>query len=235
MNTHSIVRAARALEARIQRHGMTSTAYDLAMRALNSGTAKVKVLKGVVVERPHPDFLECPRYTPMLLSEQAIRAAASDPVNEMSQRFVNEALARGDQCFAICDGDRLAAYGWYAFGPTPINLPDLLLHYRSGWVYMYKGFTHADYRGQRLHAIGMTLALQHYRSKGFKGIVSYVESTNFDSLKSCFRMGYTVFGAVYVMRALGRNFAWSSPGCERFDFRVQAPPTGAAPLTLGKT
>jgi hypothetical protein len=50
--------------------------------------------------------------------------------------------------------------------------------------------------------------------------VSYVESTNFDSLKSCFHMGYQVFGSVYVVRIFGRYFAWASPGCDAFGFRV---------------
>jgi hypothetical protein len=85
---------------------------------------------------------------------------------------------------------------------------------------MYKGFTDPRYRGQRLHAIGMTRALHEYRRRGLRGIVSYVESTNFDSLKSCFRMGYKVFGSIYLARLLGRHFARSSPGCEPYAFRV---------------
>jgi L-amino acid N-acyltransferase YncA len=87
-------------------------------------------------------------------------------------------------------------------------------------VYMYKGFTDDNYRGQRLHAIGMTRALRYYLATGHRGIVSYVESTNFDSLKSCFRMGYEAFGTVYLLKLFGRWFSVSSPGCRRFGFRV---------------
>jgi hypothetical protein len=96
---------------------------------------------------------------------------------------------------------------------------------------MYKGFTHNDYRGKRLHAIGMTRALQHYLSIGYKGIVSYVESINFDSLKSCFRMGYSVFGTVYVFQAFGRYYGLSTPGCRKYAFRVERV-AGPAPSTL---
>ena len=233
MTSKAIPRFAQALAQKAKRHGAGAVVHEYALRALNA-VVVAKVLKGVYVERPHPDFLACPRHAARLLGEAELRAFAADPVNEMSMRFVDEALARGDQCFAIVDGERLAAYGWYAFGPTPIGLPDLLLHFERGWVYMYKGFTHADYRGQRLHAIGMTRALAHYVDKGHRGLVSYVESVNFDSLKSCFRMGYAEFGAVYVVKALGRYFAVSSAGCGRFDFRLEAPPAGAAPFTLGK-
>ena len=139
---------------------------------------------------------------------------------EMSRAFVDDALRNGDECYAICDGETLAAYGWYSTRPTPIEPPDLVLHFADGYVYMYKGFTDTRYRGQRLHAIGMTRALSITSMPGYRGIVSYVESTNFDSLKSCDRMGYQVFGSVYVVRIFGRYFAFSSPGCKAFEFRV---------------
>lgn len=206
---------------KVKRHGAANTAYLVAVRSLAT-IAEFKILRGVFVAQPDASFLACPAaYDARILSEAELRRFAADPASELSDAFLDEALARGDQCYAILDGDRLAAYGWYAFGPTPIGLPGLLLHYRTDCVYMYKGFTHNDYRGQRLHAIGMTRALQHYLSKGYQGIVSYVESTNFDSLKSCFRMGYFVFGSVYIVKAFGRYFSSATPGCRGYAFRVE--------------
>jgi|SRR5882672_2762303 len=221
------------IRLKLRRHGVGATAYEAAVKALGN-VADFKILRGVFVERPDAAFLACP-YQPMLLDEAALRRFARDPANELSQEFIAEAMARGDQCYAICDGDRLAAYGWYAFGATPIGLPGVLLRYSPGYVYMYKGFTHIDYRGKRLHAIGMTRALQHYLSKGHKGIVSYVESINFDSLKSCFRMGYAVFGTVYVVKAVGRYYGLSTPGCRKYKFRVERAAGSSAPgLIFGK-
>jgi hypothetical protein len=66
-------------------------------------------------------------------------------------------------------------------------------------------------------------------------MVSYVESTNFDSLKSCFRMGYRVFGSIYVIRLLGRSFAFSSPGCTPFGFRLEIARERAAGAVIGKS
>jgi len=217
------------LRLKLSRHGAAATAYEAAVKAL-AAVADFKILRGVFVDRPDQAFLECP-YQPMLLDEAALRRFAQDPANEMSQEFIDEATARGDQCYAICDGERLAAYGWYAFGATPIGLPGVLLYYSPGYVYMYKGFTHNDYRGKRLHAIGMTRALQHYLSQGYRGIVSYVESINFDSLKSCFRMGYSVFGTVYVVKAFGRYYGFSTPGCRKYAFRVERV-AGSSPPSL---
>jgi len=222
-----------SLRLKLRRHGAAATAYEMAVKALGA-VAEFKILRGVFVERPDPAFIECP-YQPLLLDEAALRRFAGDPANEMSREFIDEATARGDQCYAICDGERLAAYGWYAFGATPIGIPGVLLHYSPGYVYMYKGFTHTDYRGQRLHAIGMTRALRHYLSKGYKGIVSYVESINFDSLKSCFRMGYSVFGTVYVVKVFGRYLSFSTPGCSKYEFRVErAGGRAATGLIFGK-
>ena len=206
------------LTRKIRRHGVLAALYEAVVRALAT-VADFRILRGVFVGFPDPAFLDCP-YAGRLLGEAELRAFARDPANEMSAAFLDEALGRGDQCYAIVDGERLAAYGWYAFGSTPIGLPGVRLHYGSGYVYMYKGFTHDQYRGKRLHAIGMTRALQHYLARGYRGIVSYVESTNFDSLKSCFRMGYSVFGTVYLVKVAGRWLSFSTRGCRRYEFRI---------------
>ena len=205
----------------LRRHGGLRTLHDLAIRALNA-VMVFKILRGVAVERPDPAYLTCPAgYTSAFLTEGAVRAFARNPEYEMSETFVEEALGKGDRCFAICDGFVLSAYGWYAAAPTRIDPPELELRFSDRYVYMYKGFTDPRYRGQRLHAIGMTLALQHFLSQGYRGLVSYVESNNFDSLKSVFRMGYFQFGSVYVVKAFGRCFTLSSRGCHAFGFGVE--------------
>lgn len=209
-------------QVRLKRHGARNLFHALCIRAVNS-VIPFKILKGVCVEKPDPAFLAAPQgYAAGFLGEAELRAFAADTGNEMSLAFLDTVLPKGDECYAICDGSRLAAYGWYAMTPTPVGSPKLLLHFSSTYVYMYKGFTGERYRGKRLHAIGMTRALQAYRQRGYRGLVSYVESTNFDSLKSCERMGYRVFGSIYLFRLLGRDFAFSSPGCRHLEFRVEA-------------
>lgn len=226
---HKLETAAR----KIRRHGIGAALYEGAVRTLGA-VADFKILRGVAVVHPEPAFLQCP-YEARLIGGRELREFARDPANEMSREFLDEALARGDQCYGIVDHGRLAAYGWYAFGPTPIGIPRVMLHFRRGYVYMYKGFTHKDYRGQRLHAIGMTRALAHYLGSGHKGIVSYVESTNFDSLKSCFRMGYAVFGTITLVKLPGGWRGFSTPGCARYDFRVDtSASTGSGGLIFGK-
>lgn len=218
------------LRRKLERYGLWRTLYAIALKALNA-VFVLKILRGVHVERPDASFLSCPEnYSAGFLTARELREYARDPQTELSDAFLDEALMRGDQCYAIRDGQVLAAYGWYSFGNTPIGLSDLVVSFNPQYVYMYKGFTDTRYRGQRLHAIGMSRALAHYLSSGYKGLVSYVEAHNFDSLKSCFRMGYGVFGSIYVTRLFGRYVTFSSPGCKRFRFRLEHAPNATEVL-----
>jgi hypothetical protein len=222
------------LRRKLGSHGLSNTLDAYVLKALNR-VFVIKILRGVCVEEADASFLSLPQnYRADFLSADELRKYSSDPKTEISSEFLDEALARGDQCYAIREEETLAAYGWYSAGSTPIGLGELVLNFSRQYVYMYKGFTDERYRGQRLHAIGMTRALAHYLSGGHNGLVSYVEAQNLDSLKSCFRMGYRVFGSIYVVRIFDRYHAFSSPGCSRFGFRLDDAVTGAPGLTFGK-
>jgi hypothetical protein len=203
------------------RRGFAEDLYNLSVRAINFFMV-FKILRAVAIRTADQAFASCPEpYRARFLTAKMLRQFALDPENDLSESFLEEALSKGDECFGICDGNRLASYGWYSFYPTRIDPPDLLLRFNREYIYMYKGFTHMRYRGQRLHAIGMTLALQHYLDRGYRGLVSYVESHNFDSLRSVARMGYREFGSIFVMRVFGRYLTHVSPGCEEFGFAVE--------------
>jgi len=201
--------------------GLAHTLHDLALRAANRALV-IKILRGMTAERVNADYLACREpYRSMFLDEKRLRGFGRDPANDLPESFLDEALAQGDECYGILDGELLAAYGWYSRRPTPIDPPDLLLDPGDRYVYMYKGFTHPGHRGRRLHAIGMTLALQHYLSRGFQGLVSYVESNNFSSLNSVLRMGYEVFGSVYILRAFGIKFTHAGAGWQAHGVRIE--------------
>jgi hypothetical protein len=220
----------------LHRHGTAHALHDWILKAANS-VVMLKILRGVWTERVDPSFVQCPEtYTHGFLPAAVVREFARVPENGLSESFVEEALSKGDACYGICDGGTLASYGWYSTAPTRIDPPDLFLRFCRDYVYMYKGFTHLRYRGQRLHGIGMTLALRHYLAAGYKGLVSYIESNNFDSLKSSFRMGYSEFGSVYVLKLFGRCFSWRSRGCKHFEFGIETlQELGAHPMSPPST
>jgi len=209
------------LHTRVKRDGLYGTLHVAAFLALNRVTL-CKIFRGVWLERVDAKFLEEPAgYLGTFLSDEVLMRFAADPANELSPAFVEAALAKGDRCYGVLHGDTLAAYGWYAHNATPVGLDDLVVRFHPDHVYMYKGFTHEEHRGKRLHAVGMAKAMRHFQDAGYRGLVSYVESVNLASLKSCYRMGYQSFGSVYLLKLGERFLTAASPGCARFGFEVR--------------
>lgn len=213
--------------------GPAAALHDLQMRAVNRALP-FHILKGMTAVLADIDrrLLDPGEFDARFASRDELLAAAARPeiAEEMSPAFVEATIARGDECFALFDGATLASFGWYSTQPTPIA-DDLLLHFDPAWVYMYKGYTLPAYRGKRLHGVGMSMALASYSERGGRGLISYVRSNNFQSLRSIHRMGYRVFGEVLVLRAFGRALTWSTPGCQPFAFRVEWRETGAPRAT----
>jgi ribosomal protein S18 acetylase RimI-like enzyme len=205
----------------VENFGIARTACDLVLRAINR-LLFFKILRGIVIESVNPRFLVCDdRYRFGRLEEPTLRKFAASQDYELSDEFLREAFTRGDECYGFLDGEELAAYGWYTRRPTSLDRPQLVLHFSDRYIYMYKGFTHPAYRGQRLHAIGMTKALAVFLARGYRGLVSYVEATNFSSLRSCYRMGYSDFGTVAILGRGARGLVRVSAGCRPYEFRVE--------------
>jgi len=202
-----------------QTFGIQNALHDIALRGLNRSLF-FHCLRCLVIDKVDPALLVLnPKYRGAFLDRAALQTFAKDSSNEMDLNFIAAALAKGDECYGIVDGDTLASYGWYSTKLTAFN-EDLQVQFSSDRVYMYKGFTHPRYRGQRLHAIGHSLAHQSYLERGFEGIVTYVESNNFASIKSARRMGYRDLGWVIAARILGQYRLWTSPGCRQNHFQL---------------
>ena len=224
MTTSTILHSIRST---VRNHGYLPAAYDIAVRSLNR-CVYYKTLQYIVIDEAQqclvlPEHLRFARLEP----EDLLRLAEKNEC-AMSVGFVQHALGKGDECYAILEGDGLASYGWYARSATSMDPDDLIFHFDAQYVYMYKGFTLQKYRGQRLHAIGMTLALEEYQSRGFKGLVSCVESNNFDSLKSCYRMGYRNCGRIRVARIAGKYLIQTQSECRSYGISLRVNDRGSA-------
>src|SRR5882762_88223 len=141
--------------------GLRNALREFALRAV-ARVMFFKVLRGMHVSTVDPNFLDCPPgLTCDFLSPESLRRLARDQQYNLTSDFLDEVLAKGDLCYGILDGDRLAAYGWYAHTPTMFS-EGLRVHFSNAYVYMYNGFTLDAYRGRRLHGIAMTRALAAY-------------------------------------------------------------------------
>ncbi len=220
------IRSARNVISRdLRDFGFAATLYDLSFRAANH-LLPCTVWNALTIDKPNSAYSSLPEdFQGQLLDADKMRVYVS-PENDLDNELIDRATDNGDHCMAIFDGSRLASYGWYSNQPTDLT-EELRLRFSGEHVYMYKGFTHNDYRGQRLHAIGMTLALQEFLRRGSRGIVSVVASNNFSSLKSCYRMGYRDFGKIYAAKLAGRYLLHHSKGCAEYGFVVEPKPATA--------
>jgi hypothetical protein len=199
--------------------GLANSFKEYMFRAANRFLI-LNILRGMSIEKVDPSFLELnEKYEGRFLTCAELMEYCQRPDYELPEESVNKALAKGDECYAILDGKSLASYGWYTNDKTIVS-DELDLTFKKDYIYMYNGYTHKSYRGQRLHAIGMTRALDHYLKAGKKGIVSYVEERNRRSLQSVYRMGYVDFGKIYIVKIFGEYFIRHSGGCAAFGFRI---------------
>src|SRR3954468_5637365 len=157
---NSIARTAR-------NHGRAAAVYDVVMRSLNK-CLYVRTLQCAIIDKGSDRAMQLPdRFRFVKLEAQDLFKYAKTPEYEIASDFLIQALEKGDECYAILDGDVLASYGWYSRNPTLTNSSDLILHFDRSYIYMYKAFTLERYRGQRLHAVGVTRCLSLFQSLGF--------------------------------------------------------------------
>lgn len=205
-----------------QKFGLAAVSYCSFYRLMNRLTF-YKVLQGMTVtmDTLDPKYLQGnEKYTYQFLDKEQLRFYANEPGNQISHDFLDRALSKGDHCYAILDGDKLASYGWYSDQPTFIT-SQLVLHFDPSWIYMFKGYTNPAYRGQRLHAVGMARALQAFSERGYKGIISYVETNNYASLRSVYRMGYRNFGRVSILKLFNHYHVSTEQACNDYSFTVK--------------
>ena len=202
-------------------HGAAAALHDFAVQCANR-VGDVQILKGMTAalrDVTDPAFFEAPGYECRFATADELMPYAETGEHEFSIAFVRRAFGRGDRCYAIFDEGGLASHGWYSNAPTPVDA-HFDLHYDPAYTYMYKGFTAPAHRGRRLHAIGMCRALREATHEGKRGLVSYVHSHNFASLRSTHRMGYRIFGTVVAVRKGPLAFVHASRGCDPYAFRL---------------
>lgn len=141
-----------------------------------------------------------PRFAFRFLRADEIRRYAGDPELKLTADLAARIEAGRDLCFAALDGNRLAAYGWYALDSIEGEHNfGVAMSFPADAAYMYNGFTHPEYRGLRLHGRVMGLALKALASRGVTSLVSTVDWTNHASLRSCERLGYSRLGRMVTI------------------------------------
>lgn len=142
------------------------------------------------------------------LTPREIRDFADDSIYEFSADCAERAAEENHVCFALFAGERLASYSWYAIGEVDgeHNL-GAVMTLPSDMAYMYKAFTHPDYRGRRLFGLGIALALEKLVERGIGRLLTTVHVANFASLASCRRLRFEPVGWLWSVGAGNRRWA----------------------------
>lgn len=191
---------------------------------------RLLVMNALVLEPGTLDrgFLDFPgRFRHGFLDPDDVRRHAGSEGLELPADFVEAALAKGDLCYGILDGERLVSYFWYARTATLVT-DELVLRFDPAYRYAYKGYTLPEYRGQRLYAHGCAHALAALAQGGSRGCVTLVDVNNFASMKSMTRTGYVPVGRFRAAKVAGRWSIRSGGDCPRYGMSMDAGPLGDA-------
>jgi hypothetical protein len=140
--------------------------------------------------RPEPGFEF------RFLEPYEVRCFSAEPANELDAAMAERIENGSDFCFAALSVGQLAAYSWFALdGIEPEHAMGVAMSFPPDVAYIYKGLTHPDFRGRRLFALVMGLALGALSEHGITKLVSLVEWINWPSRRSCARLGYVDLGA----------------------------------------
>jgi hypothetical protein len=201
----SLNRVVRRLVEHGRRYGVVAV-VDLLLDHLVYRVIGIDVQQVVWLDAAHLRLTRLdPRFTFRFLSADEVRTFAADPSNEFTATAAERAAAGRALCFAALDGQRLAAYCWYALAS-----PDAKHVYPADVACMADGFTHPDYRGQRLHGTAKVVALQQLADRGVRKLLSLAHWTNRASLRSSARIGCIGLGRLLVI-SLGSRTVMITP------------------------
>ncbi len=153
-----------------------------------------------------------PEFQFRFLTAKEVSGFAADPKNDLDASFAVRATRGLDLCFAaIASGGQLASYSWYASGSIePEHHLGVAMSLPTDVAYMYKAFTHPDYRGRRLYAATVALALKNLAHRGVTKLVTTIEWTNFASLRGCRRLGFQELGRLSTIGPTRHRIAFTS-------------------------
>ncbi|HEX3871917.1 MAG TPA: hypothetical protein VHV77_15840 [Pirellulales bacterium] len=172
-------------------HGTRSAVLGLGYRLLRLGIEiRVCYLIGTdIVDVADADDLPTNLGFRFLAADE-IREFAADPVNDLDANFAVRVAEGRDLCFAAFDGDRLVNYSWYALDAIEAEHSlGFAMSFPSDTAYLYKAFTHPDYRGRRVHHLATLRAFDELPSLGVRRVVGIMEYGNWPSLRSHVRLG----------------------------------------------
>ncbi len=189
-------------KSHLKRHGFFKTVFRLFSQSVNKlFTLKFRYLIKFDLKALNSKYLAVDDRFQITRLEAAWLSRHVDLEDyQMSKSFLNRAQRNGDICFGILNNGKVAAFSWYSNKPSLLLEGELELKFSDNSLYVYNVYTHPDYRGRRLLAIGISNAFRELSTLGYTNFISVVAFDNFSSLKSMYRMGWKKVGQFVYIR-----------------------------------
>lgn len=186
--------------ARTQEHHGAGGVVRKALNRLLVRGASLDIVHVLLLE---PDRLRVPSADPCVemrfLQPDEIGRFARNPSNGLAPEYADRAARGLDLCFGAIHGDRLASYGWYALHSVEAeHSAGASLGLPADMAYLYKAFTHPDFRGRRLNGACVGRAMSVLAQQGISRLLCLVYWSNAPSLRSFERLGCQRLGLLAV-------------------------------------
>jgi hypothetical protein len=138
----------------------------------------------------------------------------------LDEKFLNKAKSKRDICLGFLDKGHIASYTWYAKETCDLFNGELKIKFNDEYVLATRTYTHPNYRGKRLHALGIAQGLKLLSRNKYKGIVGVVEANNFSSLKGISHFGSEEFGKFICIKIWGRYHIFSVGNNKKYGLEI---------------
>ena len=136
---------------------------------------------------------ELPGITYRAITTDELYAASADPELELSRRFVDAAIDRGDKAFGAFDKSILVSFVWRSEAAAP-HSKNIWVRVKSPYCYAYKSFTRRSCRGQRISPGVLLCSDAAMVKRGYQYRAGFVEISNSASLAMGKHMGSRYIG-----------------------------------------
>ncbi|KAA3618664.1 MAG: hypothetical protein DWQ05_06800 [Calditrichaeota bacterium] len=215
--------------------GLKGILIDLVIRFVNLFTY-FKVLHCLAIEEAvlHHEIKELNlQYQDKFLSSDEVDKYVHIETTRLPDYVAEDGINKKDECLGLLDNGNLINYCWYSDLPTRL-CANLEIHFSADYKYAYRSFTIVPFRGQRLQGLNLYRALKYYQKKGYKGVVAYVDSNNFNSLRSLNHLGFQIFERVMIIKFWKTYYIFKPRTKSPYEFEIHLTPDAKKHLRLKK-
>lgn len=153
-----------------------------------------------------------------LATEDDLEKMRADGTWDLSEDLI-DGFRRGDRCLLSFVGGKLAGYTWVHVAGRPKLIPGLQISIPEDYGYNFAGFTLPEFRGCGLQPYRHHEILKHPEWDAKKGMIGYVECTNWSSRRGQTKSGYQNLGYLTLMGTRNRFLALLSADLRKLGIR----------------